>query len=46
MQIVQGGGNRRGLGARLRQFFWRYKWSWLSPIILMLLLLAGLAIFA
>jgi hypothetical protein len=46
MQIVQRGGNRLGIGARLRQFFWQYKWSWLSAIILMLLLLAGLAIFA
>jgi hypothetical protein len=45
MQIAQSVGNRLGIGDQLLQFFLQYKWWWLSPIILMLLWLAGLVIF-
>jgi hypothetical protein len=46
MQIGQHGGNRLEIGTQLLQFFWQYKWWWLSPLILMWLLSAGLVIFA
>jgi hypothetical protein len=46
MQIGQHGGNRLEISTQLLQFLWQYKWWWLSPIILMLLLFAGLVIFA
>jgi hypothetical protein len=42
---VQSVGNRLGITSELLQFFWRRRWWWLSPIIGMVLLLAGLAIF-
>jgi hypothetical protein len=46
MQIVQSDGKRLGIRDQLLQFVLQYKWWWLSPIIVMLLWLAGLAIFA
>ena len=46
MQIGPCIDNRLALGDQLRQVVLQYKWWWLSPIILMVLWLAGMAIFA
>jgi hypothetical protein len=43
MQIVQSDGKRLGIQDQLLQFVLQYKWWWLSPIIVMLLWLAGLS---
>jgi Family of unknown function (DUF5989) len=38
--------HRAGIVAELLAFFWQRKWWWLTPMILALLLVAGLMIFA
>ncbi len=37
---------RAGIAGELLRFFWQRKWWWLTPMILVLFLLAGLIIFA
>jgi hypothetical protein len=46
MRIVDDVFNRFGIASELLRFFWQRKWWWLSPMIAMLLVLAGLMIFA
>jgi predicted membrane channel-forming protein YqfA (hemolysin III family) len=46
MQIITSLVNRLGIAGELLRFFWERKWWWLSPMILLLLCLAGLMIFA
>lgn len=46
MGIIESLVNRMGIAGELLRFFWQRKWWWLSPMILMLLFLAGLMLFA
>ena len=46
MRLVDSVVNRLGIAGELLRFFWQRKWWWLSPMIVMLLALAGLMLFA
>jgi hypothetical protein len=46
MGMLQGLKDRGGIAGELLGFFWASKWWWLTPMILMLVLVAGLIIFA
>jgi len=46
MRTIDGLVNRLGIAGELVLFFWQHKWWWLTPMILALLVVAGLVIFA
>jgi hypothetical protein len=46
MRLFQRVASRTGIAGELLSFFWQRKWWWLTPMIGVLLLLAGLIIFA
>ena len=46
MKFLKSLSNRMSIAGELLQFFWRSKWWWLTPMILVLLAFAVLIIFA
>ncbi len=46
MQFFESLASRLGIMGELLSFFWRLKWWWLTPMILVLLLFSVLVIFS
>jgi hypothetical protein len=45
MRFKQNVSSRMGVAGELLEFFWGSKWWWLTPMIFVLLLFAGLVMF-
>jgi uncharacterized protein DUF5989 len=46
MRFVEDFVARLGIAGELLAFFWQHKWWWLTPMVLMILVVAGLIVFA
>jgi len=46
MRLIESLMSRLGIMGELLSFFWRLKWWWLTPMILMLLLFSAFVIFS
>ncbi len=46
MQFFESLASRLDIMGELLSFFWRFKWWWLTPMILVLLLFSALVIFS
>ena len=46
MRFINSLMSRLGIMGELLSFFWRFKWWWLTPMILVLLLFSALVIFS
>ena len=46
MRLKETLSSRIGVAGELLEFFWGSKWGWLTPMIFVLLVFAGLVIFA
>lgn len=46
MRFIEDVASRAGIVGELFLFFWQNKWWWLTPIVLLLMVFAGLIVFA
>ncbi len=46
MRLIESITSRTGIVGELVRFFWQHRWWWLTPMILVLLLVGTLVIFA